>query len=529
MSNNSRKNLHDSIWNIADKLRGTMDGWEFKNYILIGIFYRFISEDFAHFVNEWEKKVGSSFSGYENLSLEEQKEKIENNKKFQEDCLQEKGFYIYPGNLFVNVLQKGKNDPDNLNKYLSEAFNQINNSTIGSPSEQDFEGLFKEFDINNEKLDGDVPVRNQILLGILEGIQNMNLGGFQNSDIDIFGDAYEYLMKMYASNAGKSGGEFFTPQEVSELLAKITTSQVSKKNLKVYDMCVGSGSLLLKVIKIFGRKNIQFYGQEINPTTFNLCRINMFLHNIPCKNFKIAKGDTLLRPSEEIEQETPFDIIVSNPPYSLKWKGVDEPGIIDDKRFIKAGALAPKSKADLAFVLHALHYLAQDGIAAIVCFPGVFYRMGAERKIRKYLVEEGYVDALIELPENLFFGTSIATSIIVLKKNRMGKDNLKTLFIDASEQFLKVSNNNQLSEENINFIVDIYKNRKEVEFIARLVSVEEIEKNDYNLSVKTYVKKPDTEEKIDIKKLNSEIEEIVLKQSQLREEIDKIINQISEN
>ena len=350
----------------------------------------------------------------------------------------------------------------------------------------------------------------------------MKLGDVKDHDIDAFGDAYEYLMTMYASNAGKSGGEFFTPADVSELLTRLGVVGKTEVN-KVYDPACGSGSLLLKAEKVLGKDAIRtgFYGQEKNVTTYNLCRINMFLHDVGFDKFNIACEDTLISPQHWDDE--PFELIVSNPPYSIKWAGDDNPLLINDPRFSPAGVLAPKSKADLAFIMHCLSWLASNGTACIVCFPGIMYRGGAEQTIRKYLIANNFVDCVIQLPSNLFFGTSIATCIMVLKKNK--QDN-KVLFIDASKECVKVTNNNKLTDENISNIVDIYTKREDVQYVAHLTPFEKIEENKYNLSVSTYVEQEDTREKIDIVKLNAEIKEIVAREQKLREEIDKIIMEI---
>ena len=349
----------------------------------------------------------------------------------------------------------------------------------------------------------------------------MGLRNYKQNSIDAFGDAYEFLMSMYASNAGKSGGEFFTPQEVSELLTRIAVAGKTEVN-KVYDPACGSGSLLLKAAKILGKENVRqgFYGQEINLTTYNLCRINMFLHDIDFDKFDIAHEDTLVSPQHWDDE--PFEVIVSNPPYSIKWEGDDNPVLINDPRFSPAGVLAPKSKADLAFIMHALAWLATSGTAAIVCFPGIMYRGGAEKKIRQYLIDNNFIDCIIQLPSNLFFGTSIATCIMVLKRSK--SDN-RTLFIDASGECVKVTNN-KLTEENIAKIVAAFVSRTDVDYFARCVPYDEIAGNDYNLSVSTYVEAEDTREVIDIVKLNAEIREIVAREQVLRDEIDKIIAEI---
>ena len=513
-SNNERDELHKAIWSIADDLRGSVDGWDFKQYILGIMFYRYISENITNYINEGERKAGDKNFDYATLSDE-----IAESERL--NLVKEKGFFILPSELFCNVCKKAKDD-ENLNETLEKIFNNIENSAKGAESEDDFSGLFDDIDVNSNKLGATVPKRNEKLVKILNGIAGINLGNYQNHNIDAFGDAYEFLMSMYASNAGKSGGEFYTPQEVSELLTRLAV--VGKKSVnKVYDPACGSGSLLLKASKILGKDNVRngFYGQEINLTTYNLCRINMFLHDIGYDKFNIACEDTLVSPQHWDDE--PFEVIVSNPPYSIKWIGDDNSILINDPRYSPAGVLAPKSKADFAFIMHSLAWLATNGTASIVCFPGILYRGGAEQKIRKYLIDNNFIDCIIQLPDNLFFGTSIATCIMVLKKNK--KDN-NTLFIDTTKECVKVTNNNQLTEKNINNIIKIFENREDIEYIAKLVSNKEIAENDYNLSVSTYVKKEDTREKIDIDKLNKEIEEIVEREQLLRDEINKIISEI---
>ena len=405
---------------------------------------------------------------------------------------------------------------------LERIFNHIEASALGTPSEDDFKGLFDDIDVNSNKLGSTVPKRNEKLVKLLDGIASMKLGDYRDNTIDAFGDAYEFLMGMYASNAGKSGGEYFTPQEVSELLTRIAVAGKNEVN-KVYDPACGSGSLLLKAAKILGKDNIRngFYGQEINLTTYNLCRINMFLHDIGFEKFSIAHEDTLIEPYHWDDE--PFEVIVSNPPYSIKWAGSDNPLLINDPRFSPAGVLAPKSKADMAFIMHSLSWLATNGTAAIVCFPGIMYRGGAEKKIRGYLIDNNYIDCIIQLPSNLFYGTSIATCIMVLKK---AKNDNKILFIDASKECIKVTNNNKLTEENISKIVGEFSSREEVQYFAHLADHSEVVENDYNLSVSTYVEQEDTREVIDIVKLNAEIRAIVAREQVLRDEIDKIIEEI---
>lgn len=509
-----REELHRAIWAIADELRGSVDGWDFKNYVLGTMFYRYISENLAAYINAGEQESGD-------LSFDYAKMADADAEEAREGLIEEKGFFILPSELFCNVCDRAAQD-ENLNETLETVFRHIENSAQGSVSESDFAGLFDDYDVNSNKLGATVAKRNERLCKLLWGVRDMQLGSVKDHDIDAFGDAYEYLMSMYASNAGKSGGEFFTPADISVLLTRLGT--VGKKEInKVYDPACGSGSLLLKAEQVLGKNAIRngFFGQEINITTYNLCRINMFLHDVGFDKFDIACEDTLTAPQHWDDE--PFELIVSNPPYSIKWAGDSNPLLINDPRFSPAGVLAPKSAADFAFIMHSLSWLASNGTAAIVCFPGIMYRGGAEQKIRKYLIDNNFIDCVIQLPANLFYGTSIATCIMVLKKSKT--DN-KTLFIDATKECIKVTKNNKLTPENIDRIVNIYANREETKHFSHLAAYDEITENDYNLSVSTYVEAEDTREKIDIVKLNAEIEEIVKREDELRAEIRKIIAEI---
>ena len=509
-----RAELHRTIWAIANDLRGSVDGWDFKQYVLGILFYRYISENLTNYINKGEVEAGNPDFNYADLSDEDA-------IVAKEDLIATKGFFILPSELFVNVRKRADKD-ENLNVTLDTIFKNIENSANGTESENDLKGLFDDIDVNSNKLGGTVAKRNENLVNLLNGVGDMKLGDYQENTIDAFGDAYEYLMGMYASNAGKSGGEYYTPQEVSELLTKLTLVGKTEVN-KVYDPACGSGSLLLKFAKILGKDNVRngFFGQEINITTYNLCRINMFLHDIDFDKFDIAHGDTLTEPAHWDDE--PFEAIVSNPPYSIKWEGDASQILINDSRFSPAGVLAPKSKADLAFIMHSLSWLAPNGTAAIVCFPGVMYRSGAEQKIRKYLIDNNYIDCIIQLPDNLFYGTSIATCIMVMKK---AKTDNKVLFIDASKEFVKVTNSNKMTEKHINDIVEKFTKRENMEYVSNLVDYEKIVEENYNLSVSTYVEKEDTSEKIDIVELNKEIQRIVAREEELRKEIDKIIAEI---
>ena len=512
-----REKLHRKIWSIADDVRGAVDGWDFKQYVLGILFYRFISENMSAYFDKAEHEAGDLEFRYANLTDEEAEE------DFRPGTVEEKGFFILPSQLFENVVENASQN-ENLNEDLANIFQDIEKSAIGFKSEDDIKGLFDNLDTRSNILGGTVSEKNKRLSDILTGINDIPLGNFEDNDIDAFGDAYEFLISNYASNAGKSGGEFFTPQTVSKLLARLVMVGKDKIN-KVYDPTCGSGSLLLQMKKQYEDHILEdgFFGQEINMTNYNLARMNMFLHNINYNNFDIKRGDTLLNPQHL--EEKPFDVIVSNPPYSVKWVGDGDPTLINDDRFAPAGKLAPKSKADFAFIMHSLNHLSNKGRAAIVCFPGIFYRGGAEKTIRQYLVDNNFVEAVIALPDNLFFGTSIATTILVLAKNKLEN---KTLFIDASKEFKKETNNNVLTDSNIEHIVELFSNYQSVDYKAALVDNEEIgSEQDYNLSVSTYVEQEDTREKIDIDVLNKEIAETVAKIDHLRAEIDKIVEELS--
>ena len=506
-----RAELHKMIWRIANDLRGSVDGWDFKQYVLGFLFYRFISENLAAYLDGQEHEAGNVEFDYARLSDSQAQAEWA-------DIVAEKGYFIFPRELFVNVRARAATD-ENLNETLQRVFTNIEGSAVGTESEGDLKGLFDDLDVNSSKLGPTVAKRNEKLVKLLDAIGDLPLGSFSDNTIDLFGDAYEYLMQMYASQAGKSGGEYYTPQEVSELLARITVLGKTEVN-KVYDPAAGSGSLLLKFAKVLGKENVRqgFYGQEINLTTYNLARINMFLHDVNFEQFHIAHGDTLIDPAHWDDE--PFEAIVSNPPYSIKWDGDANPLLINDPRYAPAGVLAPKSKADLAFTMHILSWLAVDGTAAIVEFPGVLYRGGAERKIRQYLIDNNYVDAVIQLPSDLFFGTTIATCIIVLKKSKA--DNA-VLFIDASGEFTRFGNKNKLTEAHQQVVLDRFAAREDAAHLARLVPNADIAANDYNIAVSSYVEAQDTREVVDITELNAEIARIVARQAELRTSIDAIV------
>lgn len=517
MNNNKeaeRAELHKTIWRIATDLRGAITGWDFKSYVLGMLFYRFISENLTAYLNGQERSAGDAAFDYTTLSDGEA-------EQGRAETVKEKGFYILPSHLFANVRDRARHDA-NLNETLSRVFKDIEGSAVGADSEDDIKGLFDDLDVNSNKLGKTVAERNKQLVRLLDAIGDLPLGNFSDNTIDLFGDAYEYLIQMYAANAGKSGGEFYTPQEVSELLARITLVGKTEVN-KVYDPACGSGSLLLKFAKVLGQDKVRqgFFGQEKELTTWNLCRINMFLHDVNYEKFDIAHGDTLTDPAHWDDE--PFEAIVSNPPYSIKWEGDSNPLLINDPRFAPAGVLAPKSKADLAFTMHILSWLATSGTAAIVEFPGVLYRGGAEQKIRRYLIDNNYVDTVIQLPPDLFFGTTIATCIIVLKKAK--RDNA-TLFIDASAEFVRTGNKNKLTDANRQKVLDAFAARNDVAHFARLVKNGDIAANDYNIAVSSYVEQADTSETVDIRALNAKIAGIVARQAELRTQIDSIVDDL---
>lgn len=507
-----REELQAAIWKIANEVRGAVDGWDFKQFVLGTLFYRFISENFVLFMENGDENID-----YTNWPDEQLSQKDINN------VITEKGYFIYPSQLFSHIAKNANTNP-NLNTDLAAIFTAIEGSANGYQSEHDIKGLFADFDITSNRLGNTVEEKNRRLAAVIKGVESLDFGNFEDNEIDLFGDAYEFLISNYAANAGKSGGEFFTPQNVSNLIARLAIFGQETVN-KIYDPACGSGSLLLQAKKLFGEYFSEegFFGQEINHTTYNLARMNMFLHNINYDKFDIALGDTLLHPQYG-DQKT-FDAIVSNPPYSVNWVGSDDPTLINDDRFAPAGVLAPKSKADFAFVLHSLNYLSPRGRAAIICFPGIFYRGGAEQKIRKYLVDNNFVESVISLPPNLFYGTSIAVNILVLSKH---KTEPKTQFIDASSEdfFKKETNNNVLLPEHIDRIVEIFGNKEEVQYVATSVDNAQIAENDYNLSVSSYVEAEDKREIIDINKLNTEVTETVKRIDTLRADIDEIIKEL---
>lgn len=509
-SNQQRAELQRRIWQIANDVRGTVDGWDFKQYVLGTLFYRFISENFASYIEGGDDSIRYAELADSVITPE-----------IKDDAVKTKGYFIYPSQLFAN-LAASANTNESLNTDLAKIFSAIESSALGYPSERDIRGLFADFDTTSNRLGNTVKDKNTRLAAVLKGVAELDFGHFDDSHIDLFGDAYEYLISNYAANAGKSGGEFFTPQQVSKLIAQLAMHGQSSIN-KIYDPACGSGSLLLQAKKQFDAHIIEdgFFGQELNHTTYNLARMNMFLHNVNYDKFNIQLGDTLIDP--HFGDDKTFDAIVSNPPYSVKWKGSDDPTLINDDRFAPAGVLAPKSKADFAFVLHALSYLSSKGRAAIVCFPGIFYRGGAEQKIRQYLVDNNYVETVISLAPNLFYGTTIAVNILVLSKH---KTDTTTQFIDASGLFKKETNNNALLDTHIAQIMAVFDSKANVDHFAQSVPFEKVAANDYNLSVSSYIDAKDNREVVDIAQLNAELKTTASRIDQLRREIDAIVAEI---
>jgi len=501
-----RARLNAQIWKLSNEVRGQLDGWDFKAYVLGSLFYRFISEDFIHFMQ------GGEDIDYTSLPDDAITPAI------KEEVIKVKGYFIASSQLFANVVARA-NMGRPLNEELAEIFTAIENSCLGFPSEPAIRGLFADFDTKSNRLGTTDRERSLRLSTLLKGVAALNIGHFANNHNDIFGDVYEFLIANYSTQAGKSGGEFYTPLCVSKLIARLALHGQTKINA-IYDPTCGSGSLLLQAKQLFDAHAIEegFFGQEINHTSYNLARMNMLLHGVNYTKFNICLGNTLTAPTHT--KDKPFDAIVANPPYSLKWAGSDNPALLDDERFAPAGILAPKSKADLAFVLHALNHLSDKGRAAIVCFPGVFYRSGAEQQIRQYLVDGNFVEAVINIAPNLFFSTAIGVTILILSKN---KPDTNTLFIDASHLFRKDGRNNILDEEHINQIVQAIAAKSDIARFAESVPNQAIAANHYNLSVSAYVDTACPQEEIDIDQIEAQIAIEKQKRRATEDELDVFV------
>ena len=493
MGEENKKALEQQLWNIANELRGKMDADEFRDYILGFIFYKYLSEKIENFTNELLKEDGITFTSLDSNNPEH--EEILNSLK--DDCVQQLGYFLKPNELFSAMAKKGNSDNNNfILDDLTQVLRHIESSTMGTESEDDFEHLFEDLDLTSTKLGRTEEAKNKLIAKVLYHLDNINFE-LKNHDRDVLGDAYEYLIGQFAAGAGKKAGEFYTPQEVSKILAKLVT--VGKTRLKsVYDATCGSGSLLLRVAKEVEDVS-NFYGQELNRTTYNLARMNMIMHDVHYRKFDIKQEDTLEHP-QHLEHR--FEAIVANPPFSANWSA--NPLHLNDDRFSQYGKLAPSSKADFAFIQHMIYHLDDNGTMAIVLPHGVLFRGGAEGHIRQYLIEDrNYLDAVIGLPSNIFYGTSIPTCILVFKKCREHSDNI--LFIDASNDYEKAKNQNYLTNENIEKIIDTYANRKEIEKYSHLASMDEIKENDYNLNIPRYVDTFEEEETIDLEKVSSEL------------------------
>ena len=493
MGEENKKALEQQLWNIANELRGKMDADEFRDYILGFIFYKYLSEKIENFTNELLKEDGITFTSLDSNNPEH--EEILNSLK--DDCVQQLGYFLKPNELFSAMAKKGNSDNNNfILDDLTQVLRHIESSTMGTESEDDFEHLFEDLDLTSTKLGRTEEAKNKLIAKVLYHLDNINFE-LKNHDRDVLGDAYEYLIGQFAAGAGKKAGEFYTPQEVSKILAKLVT--VGKTRLKsVYDATCGSGSLLLRVAKEVEDVS-NFYGQELNRTTYNLARMNMIMHDVHYRKFDIKQEDTLEHP-QHLEHR--FEAIVANPPFSANWSA--NPLHLNDDRFSQYGKLAPSSKADFAFIQHMIYHLDDNGTMAIVLPHGVLFRGASEGHIRQYLIEDrNYLDAVIGLPSNIFYGTSIPTCILVFKKCREHSDNI--LFIDASNDYEKAKNQNYLTNENIEKIIDTYANRKEIEKYSHIASLDEIKENDYNLNIPRYVDTFEEEEVIDLDKVSSEL------------------------
>lgn len=512
MSEELQQRLRNQLWAVANTLRGNMSASDFMYFTLGFIFYKYLSEKIELFVNEELEQDGISFS--ELWQGDDAQFKYD----IREDCVNELGYFIEPQYLYSTIIAKIAKK-ENILSDLERSLKKIEDSTTGQDSEEDFGGLFSDIDLTSPKLGKTVEDKNRLISDVLVALNGIDFGLQQARDIDILGDAYEYMISQFAAGAGKKAGEFYTPQEVSQILADIVTT--GKTRLKdVYDPTCGSGSLLLRTAKNCNDIADRIYGQEKNPTTYNLCRMNMILHGVKYKDFSIHNGDTLT--NDELG-DLQFDAVVANPPFSAEWSA-DEKFLTDD-RFSKAGVLAPKSKADYAFILHMIYHLNDGGTMACVAPHGVLFRGAAEGKIRQFLIEKkNYIDAVIGLPANIFYGTSIPTCILVMKKCRKEDDNI--LFIDASREFEKVKTQNKLRYEHIEKIVNTYRERKEIDKYSHCATLDEIRENDYNLNIPRYVDTFEEEAPIDIKQVMADIKSLEAQRADLDAQIDGYLKEL---
>jgi type I restriction enzyme M protein len=513
MSEENKKVLEQQLWNIANTLRGKMDADEFRDYILGFIFYKYLSEKMEEYADDILE--ANNITYHEIVGLADEEKNIE---AMKEASIESLGYFLRPEELFSKVATRGNGTTNNfILEDLTSILRNIEQTTMGTESEDDFVHLFEDLDLTSTKLGKSVEARNTLIVKVLTHLDKINFE-LKNHDRDVLGDAYEYLIAQFASGAGKKAGEFYTPQQVSKVLAKIVTKGKSKLK-SVYDPTCGSGSLLLRVAKEVEDVS-NFYGQELNRTTYNLCRMNMIMHDVHYRKFDIKQEDTLEHP-QHLEER--FEAIVANPPFSAKWSANDL--FLSDDRFSQYGRLAPSSKADFAFVQHMIHHLDENGTMAIVLPHGVLFRGAAEGHIREYLIEDrNYLDAVIGLPANIFYGTSIPTCILVFKKCREDSDNI--LFIDASREFEKVKTQNYLTDENVCKIVDTYANRKEIAKYSHLASMNEIKENDYNLNIPRYVDTFEEEERVDLDAVSLELKALESDMINTNETIAKFCDEL---
>lgn len=513
MSEELQQKLRTQLWAVANNLRGNMSANEFMYFSLGFIFYKYLSEKIEKYANQALENDEITFK---QLWETQEEEAVELQDEVKKQCLENIGYFVEPQFLFTSIID-GINRKENILPQLERSLKRIEDSTLGQESEEDFGGLFSDIDLASPKLGKTADDKNNLISSVLTALNGIAFGADEATQIDILGDAYEYMISQFAAGAGKKAGEFYTPQEVSRILAEIVTLGHARLR-NVYDPTCGSGSLLIRAANIGNA--VEIFGQEKNPTTYNLARMNMLLHGIKFSNFKIENGDTL---EADAFGERQFDAVVANPPFSAEWSAADK--FNNDDRFSKAGRLAPRKTADYAFILHMIYHLNDGGTMACVAPHGVLFRGNAEGAIRRFLIEnKNYVDAIIGLPANIFYGTSIPTCIIVMKKCRKEDDNI--LFIDASKEFEKVKTQNKLREEHIRKIVETYRDRKEIEKYSHCATLQEIADNDYNLNIPRYVDTFEEEEPIDIKAVMAEIKELEAKRADLDKEIEGYLREL---
>ena len=513
MSEELQQKLRTQLWAVANNLRGNMSANEFMYFSLGFIFYKYLSEKIEKYADQALENDEITFK---QLWESQEEDAVELQEEVKKQCLENIGYFVEPQYLFTSIIDR-INRNENILPQLERSLKRIEDSTLGQESEEDFGGLFSDIDLASPKLGKTADDKNNLISSVLTALNGIDFGADEATQIDILGDAYEYMISQFAAGAGKKAGEFYTPQEVSRILAEIVTLGHNRLR-NVYDPTCGSGSLLIRAANIGNA--VEIFGQEKNPTTYNLARMNMLLHGIKFSNFKIENGDTL---EADAFGDKQFDAVVANPPFSAEWSAAEK--FNNDDRFSKAGRLAPRKTADYAFILHMIYHLNDGGTMACVAPHGVLFRGNAEGAIRRFLIEnKNYIDAVIGLPANIFYGTSIPTCIIVMKKCRKEDDNI--LFIDASKEFEKVKTQNKLREEHIRKIVETYRDRKEIEKYSHCATLQEIADNDYNLNIPRYVDTFEEEEPIDIKAVMAEIKELEAKRADLDKEIEGYLREL---